>query len=104
MLVDNDSSADILYYPTYQQMKTDKERLLPLDMLLVRFDNTKVFPVGSIILPMTIRTYPQQLTNEVVFLVIDCLFANNAVIGRPTLNAWRIATSTDHLLVKFPTK
>ena len=85
-------------------MKTDKERLLPLDMLLVSFDNTKVFPVGSIILPMTIRTYPQQLTNEVVFLVIDCLFAYNAVIGRPTLNAWRIATSTYHLLVKFPTE
>ena len=33
---------------------------------------------------MTIRTYPQQLTNDVVFLVIDCLFAYNAIIYIPS--------------------
>ena len=29
VLVDNGSSANILYYPTFQQMRIDKERLTP---------------------------------------------------------------------------
>ena len=87
MLVNNGSSMDILYYPAFQQMKVDKEHLLPSDTLLVGFGGTKVFPVGIITLPVTIGTYPQLLTKEVNFLVIDCSYTYNAIIGRPTLNA-----------------
>ena len=35
---------------------------------------------------------------------MECLSSYNAVIGRPTLNSWRAATSTYHLSVKFPTE
>ena len=45
---------------------------------------------------------PQQLTREVNFLMVDYSSAYNAIIGQPTLNAWRAVTSTYHLLVKFP--
>ena len=103
VLVDNGSSTDILYYPAFQQMKIDKEHLLPSDTL-VRFGGTKVFLVGTITLLVTIRTYPQQLTKEVIFLVIDFSSTYNTIIGWPTLNAWKAATSTYHLLVKFPTE
>ena len=85
-------------------MRINKERLLPLDTLLVRFNSTKVFLVGIIILLVTIGTNPQQLTKEISFLVIDCSFAYNAIIGRPTHNTWRAAMSTYHLLVKFSTE
>ena len=85
-------------------MKIDKECLLPSDTLLVGFSGTKVFPVGTITLPITIRSYPQQLTKEVVFLVVDCSSTYNAIIGRPILNVGRAATSSYHLLVKFPTE
>lgn len=71
---------------------------------LVGFGGTKVFPVGTITLLVTIGTYPQQLTKEITFLVINYSSAYNAIIGRPTLNAWRVATFTYHLLVKFLTK
>ena len=77
---------------------------MPLNTPLVGFGNTKVFPVGTITSPITIGTYLQQLTKEVHFLIIDCSLAYNAIIRRPTLNAWQEATSTYHLLVKFPTK
>ena len=86
MLVDNKSSTDILYYPMFQQIRVDKEHLLLLDTSLVGFGGTKVLPIGTITLPVTIGTYPQQLTKEVNFLVVDCSFTYNAVIGRPTLN------------------
>ena len=75
-----------------------------MDTLLVRFGDTRVFPIGIIILLVTIGTYPQQLTKEISFLVVDCSSAYNAIIGRPTHTAWRAATSTYHLLVKFPTE
>jgi hypothetical protein len=37
VLVDNGSSADIIYLPAYQQMKIDKEQLKPIDIPLVGF-------------------------------------------------------------------
>ena len=82
-------------------MKANKECILPSDTPLVGFSGTKVFPMRTITLLVTIGTYPQQLTKEVNFLVVDCSSTYNAIIGRPTLNAWRAVTSTYHLLVKF---
>jgi hypothetical protein len=32
VLIDNGSSADIIYLPAYQQMKIDKEQLIPIDI------------------------------------------------------------------------
>ena len=53
---------------------------------------------------MVVGAYPQQITKEVNFLVVDCSLSYNAIIGRLTLNSWKAVTSTYHLLVKFPTK
>jgi len=61
-------------------------------------------PTKSITLPITNGSYPQQITKDVTFWVVDFSSTNNAIIGRPTLKIWRVATSTYHLLLKFPTK
>ena len=37
VLVDNGSSADILYYPAFQQMGIGRERLIPTNAPLVGF-------------------------------------------------------------------
>ena len=37
------------------------------------------------------------------FLVVDCLSAYNAILGRPTLNLWKAVTLIYHLMIKFPT-
>ena len=39
-----------------------------------------------------------------MFLVVDCSFAYNAILRRPTLNSWNAVTSTYHLMIKFPTE
>ncbi|XP_065635626.1 uncharacterized protein LOC136070124 [Quercus suber] len=103
VLIDNGSSADILYYPAFQQMGIDRARLMPVSALLVSFGGTRVFPIGSITLPVTVGDYPQELTRNVMFLVVDCSSAYNGILGRPTLNSWKVATSTYHLMIKFPT-
>ena len=60
--------------------------------------------MGTITLLVVVGAYPQQVTRNVNFLVVDCSSSYNAIIGRPTLNNWKAVTSTYHLLVKFPTK
>ena len=59
ILVDNGSSADILYYPAFQQMRIDTEQLTLTNALLVGFGGTKVFPLGAITLFVTAGGYPQ---------------------------------------------
>ena len=61
-------------------------------------------PVGTISLPVVVGAYPQQVTRNVNFLVVDCSSSYNAIIGRPSLNSWKAVTSTYHLSVKFPTE
>ena len=104
VLVDNGSSVDILYYPAFQQMRIERERLIPINAPLVGFGGTGVYPLGAVTLPMMVRDYFQQITKDVTFLVVDYLSVYNAILGRPTLNTWKAVTSTYHLMIKFPTE
>ena len=63
-----------------------------------------VHPLGAVTLPVTIGDYPQQITKDVTFLVVDCSSAYNAILGCPTLNSWKAVNSTYHLMIKFPTE
>jgi len=85
--VDNGSSPDILYYPAFQQVRIDRERLVSVNAPLVGFGGTGVHPLGAITLSVTVSDYPQQNTKDVTFLVVDCSSAYNAILGRPTLNS-----------------
>ena len=103
ILVDNGSSADIIYLPAFQQLKLDPKRLRPFYYPLVNFSGDRVYPRGIVTLTVTVGTYPAQLTCQLDFLVVDCPSSYNVIIGQPTLNKWKAATSTYCLKVKFPT-
>ena len=103
VLVYNGSSADILYYLTFQQMRIDREQLTPTNAPIVGFGGTKVFPLGAITLSVMTGDYPKQITREVIFLIVDCSSTYNAILGRPTLNSWKAVTLTYHLMIKFLT-
>ena len=62
-----------------------------------------MLPLGVITLSIVVGDYPQQITKDVTFLMVNCLSAYNAILGRPTLNSWKVVTSTYHLMIKFPT-
>ena len=80
-------------------MKFGRDQLRLVNSPLV---GMKVQLVGTITLLVVVGVYPQQITKEVNFLVIDCSSSYNAIIRRPTLNSWKAITSTYHLSVKFP--
>ena len=103
ILMDNGSSADIIYLPAFQQLRLDLKRLRPFESPLVSFSGDRVYPRGIVTLTVTMRTQPRQLIRQIDFLVVDCPSSYNVIIGRPTLNRWKAATSTYCLKVKFPT-
>ena len=83
-------------------MNLERDQLRPVHSPLVGFGGMKVQPVGTITLPLVVGAYPQQVTRNVNFLVVDCSSFYNVIIGKPTLNNWKAVMSTYHLLVKFP--
>ena len=103
VLIDNGSFVDILYYPAFQQMRIKREQLVPTNELLVGFGGMLISPQRGHI-ACDIGDYPKQITKDVTFLVVDYSSTYNAILGRPTLNSWKIVTSTYHLMIKFPTE
>ena len=85
-------------------MKLGRDQLRPLNSPLVGFGGMKVQPMGTVTLPVVVGAYPQQITKDVNFLVVDFSSSYNTVIGRPTLNSLKAVTSTYHLSIKFPTE
>ena len=81
VLIDNGSSTDILYYIAFQQMRIDRERLIPTNAPFVGFGGSRVFPLGAVTLSVIVGDYPQQIARDVTFLVVDCSSAYNAILG-----------------------
>ena len=104
VLVDNRSSTYIIYLFAFQQLKVGPKRLCPFESPLVSFSGDKVYPWGIVTLTVMAGSYPLQVTNKHNFLVVYSPSSYNVIIGRPTLNRWKAATSTYCLKVKFPTE
>ncbi|KAL5560971.1 hypothetical protein UlMin_030718 [Ulmus minor] len=103
ILIDNESSADILFRSTLNRMDLVGAKFDPIKSALYGFTGDSIHSEGVLNLPVELGTHPCQHIQSVEFVVVDCPSSYNAIIGRPTLNAIRAVTSTYHLLVKFPT-
>ena len=57
VLVDNGSSANILYYLAFQQMRLGRDLLCLVNSPLVGFGGMKVQPVGTVTLPVVVGAY-----------------------------------------------
>ena len=93
VLVDNRSSADIIYFSAFQQLKVDPKNLRPFESPLINFSGDKVYPRRIVMLTVTTGSYPLQITNKHNFLVVDSHSSYNVIIRMPTLNHWKVATS-----------
>ena len=62
-------------------MGINKEQLVQINVPLVGFRGTRVFPLGTVTLLVMVRDYPKQITKDVTFLVVDCSFVYNAILG-----------------------
>ncbi|KAK3010982.1 hypothetical protein RJ639_011172 [Escallonia herrerae] len=85
ILVDNGSSAEVLFYEAFQRMNIPSDRLRKIDTPLY-------------------GTPPNQAKLMLDFMVVRVPSAYNAILGRTTLNQLRAVVSTYHMKMKFPTE
>ncbi|GFY92627.1 arginase [Actinidia rufa] len=97
ILIDNGSSADILFISAFEKMKIGLDKLHPFHTPLIGFGGNTTHPLGWINLPITLGTEPHHTTVWQDFIVVDCPSPYNAILGRPTLGGIKAITSTYHL-------
>ena len=103
VLVDNGSSADIIYSSAFNKMDIGREKLEPVYARLQGFIGERVLFMGLIQLVLTLGDPPCQATAAVRFLIVNAPSAYNILLGRPSLNAIRAISSAYHMVIKFPT-
>ena len=104
VLIDNGSSADILYAAAFAKMEIGKEKLKPVRTPCIGFEGECLILLGSIELLVTMGEPPHQASKMINFLVVEHLSVYNVFWGRPSLNMFQAVTSTYHLMIKFPTE
>ncbi|XP_015955536.1 uncharacterized protein LOC107479935 [Arachis duranensis] len=102
-LVDQGSSANILFKLTFDKLGLDERELKAYPDTLYGLGDMPIKPLGYIPLHATFGKGKNSKTLSIDFIIIDVGSAYNALIGRTTLNRLGAVVSTPHLCMKFPT-
>ncbi|KAL0434447.1 UNVERIFIED_CONTAM: hypothetical protein Slati_2779000 [Sesamum latifolium] len=94
VLVDSESSTDIIFYDAYAQLGIDNVQLRKVNTPLTGFSGEMIEPLRKVTLPLSLGSYPKRSTKMVKFLVVKAPSTYNIILGRPSLNIFRAIVST----------
>jgi hypothetical protein len=93
VLVDNDSSADILTWQCFSGMGFKKEDLKKAEHPLYGFGNKRIEALGKIDVNVTFGQDATMRTEVITFDVVDFMYPYNAIFGRNTINKFAAAST-----------
>ncbi|XP_068503739.1 uncharacterized protein [Phaseolus vulgaris] len=102
VLVDQGSSADVMFWPTFERLQLSTDQLRPYGGCLYGFAGDQVEVRGYIELRTTFTDGAASRTEKIKYLVVNAPSAYNILLGRPTLNRIGAVPSTRHMKVKLP--
>ncbi|XP_038688732.1 uncharacterized protein LOC119987897 [Tripterygium wilfordii] len=99
ILIDNGSSANVLFLAAYKGMGLDETLILRKSTALIGFNGEVSHSMGEVVLPI----YAPGLNKQTRFSIVDSPSAYNAILGRPWLHSIRAVPSTYHQILRYPT-
>ena len=84
VLVDQGSSADVMFWPTFEKLQLSPDQLRPYGGCLYGFVSDQVEVRGYIELRTTFTDGLASRTEKVRYLVVNAPSAYNILLGRPT--------------------
>ncbi|XP_060968388.1 uncharacterized protein LOC133035953 [Cannabis sativa] len=100
ILIDNGSSANILFLNALREMGIDEATIIRKSTVLVGFSGEQKHSVGEVIL----HVYAEGVNLQTKFLVVDSPSDYNAILGRLWIHSMKAVPSTYHQVIRFPTK
>jgi len=102
VLVDQGSSADVMFWSTFNKLQLSPDQLKPYTGCLYGFVGDQVEMRGHIELRTTFTDGVASHTENIKYLVVNAPSAYNILLGRPALNRLRAVASTRHMKMKLP--
>ncbi|CAL2252518.1 unnamed protein product [Prunus armeniaca] len=103
ILVDTNNSVSVMFADAFNELQVPAHLLDRSITPLVSFSGDVVQPIGSIHLPISISSAPQQATVTTPFLIVDYPTTYNVILGRLALAQKKVFISKHMLLLKFLT-
>ncbi|XP_028066882.1 uncharacterized protein LOC114290759 [Camellia sinensis] len=100
ILVDQDSSCDIMYVRCYKELGLHQDDLEQSNSPMVGFNGTLTWPLGA--LKLEVQAGTRKVSKEST--IIDTPSPYNVILGKPWLHAMGAVPSTLDQLLRFPTE
>ena len=102
VLMDQGSSADVMFWSTFNKLQLSPDLLRPYTGCMYGFAGDQVEVRGYLELRMTFTDGTASRTESIRYLVVNANSAYNILLGRPALNRLRAVASTRHMKMKLP--
>ncbi|XP_068476452.1 uncharacterized protein [Phaseolus vulgaris] len=102
VLVDQGSSADVMFWSTFNKLRLFPDLLRPYIGCLYGFADNQVEVRGYLEFRTTFTDGAASRTESIRYLVVNANSAYNILLGRPALNRLRAVSSTHHMKMKLP--
>jgi hypothetical protein len=102
VLLNNGSSANILFLKTFEKMNLSQHMLHPPEYPLQGFGGEPIKPVGKISLPISFGDLDNAKTETLTFDVVDIYHPYLAILGRGFMNKFNAVIRQQFQCMKIP--